>query len=267
MKRRLDLSKARVLITGGGSGLGRQLALQSAQLGATVIIWDLDKSAAERVAVEITKAGGVATAQAVDVSNRSAIAKAAPLAGKVDVLINNAGVVSGDWFENISPEAIERTYRVNVLPLYWMTQTFLPQMREQNYGCVVTIASAAGLIGVAKQTDYSASKFAAVGFTESLRAELRSAHSTVNTLTVCPFYIDTGMFEGVQTRFPLLLPILKQEVVAAKILRGIQRGKAQLVLPPFARMTPLMRILPVRAFDKVADFLGVNKTMEHFRGR
>lgn len=267
MSHAVTLRGARVLITGGASGLGRQMALQAAADGSDVVIWDLSKPGADAVAAEIVSAGGTASVQVVDVSDRTAVNAAAKKAGAIDVLINNAGVVSGAWFAQMTPEAIERTYRVNVLSLYWMTQAFLPGMRERNRGCVVTIASAAGLIGVAKQTDYSASKFAAVGFMESLRAELRSDESAVNTLTVCPFYIDTGMFEGVQTKFPLLLPILHEAEVAAKILRAVQRGKAMLVMPKFAALTPWMRILPVRAFDRVADFLGVNKTMEHFRGR
>ena len=79
------------------------------------------------------------------------------------------------------------------------------------------IASAAGLVGVARQTDYSASKFAAVGFTESRRNELRAEGSRVRTLVVCPYYIDTGMFEGVHSRLPWLLPVLRQEEVAEEV--------------------------------------------------
>ena len=94
---------------------------------------------------------------------------------------------------------------------------------------VVTVASAAGLVGVARQTDYSASKHAAVGFAESLRAELRKAGSAVRSLVVCPFYIDTGMFAGAPTTVPWLLPM--------------------------------------RAFDAVMDMLGVNATMDGFTGR
>ncbi|MGO1228309.1 MAG: SDR family NAD(P)-dependent oxidoreductase [Brachybacterium sp.] len=86
-----------------------------------------------------------------------------------------------------------------------MTRAFLPGMLEREHG---TIASAAGLAGVARQTDYSASKWAAVGFTESLRAELRADSSAVGTFVMCPFDIDTDMFEGASTKFPRLLPIL-----------------------------------------------------------
>jgi all-trans-retinol dehydrogenase (NAD+) len=140
-------------------------------------------------------------------------------------------------------------------------------MVERGRGTVVTVASAAGLVGVARQTDYSASKFAAFGFNESLRAELRAGRTGVNTLVVCPYYIDTGMFDGVRTRFPRLLPILKEEVVAAKVLDGIENGRRKLVLPPLVNLVPAARLLPVGTFDRLMDVLGINRTMDQFTGR
>jgi all-trans-retinol dehydrogenase (NAD+) len=243
------------------------MALQAAKRGSQVVIWDLDKERADRVCDEIRASGGSAEAFAVDITDRDAVDAVAVEVGDVDAVINNAGVVTGEWFLDAPPEKVERTYRVNVLALYWVTRAFLGVMVDRNRGCVVTIASAAGLVGVAKQTDYSASKFAAVGFMESLRAELRAQGTAVNTLTVCPFYINTGMFDGVQSKFPALLPILDEVIVAGQILDSMERGRATLVLPWFARTLPLVRLLPVRAFDRIADFFGINKTMEYFRGR
>lgn len=267
MNHKVALKGARALITGGASGLGRQLAVQAAAKGTHVIIWDMNLASAKKVVDEITRAGGSAEAHQVDITNREAVNKLALKVGAVDVLFNNAGVVSGDWFLDLDPVSIERTYNVNVLSLYWMTQAFLPAMVQANRGCVVTISSASGMLGVAKLTDYAASKFAAFGFMESLRSELRMKRSSVNTLTVCPHYIGTGMFDGVQTKFPWLLPILEEQKVAARILASIEKGKAQLVMPWFVNVIPVTRILPVRAFDVVTDFFGVNRTMDHFRGR
>ncbi len=267
MSYKVSLSGARALITGGASGLGRQLAIQAAAKGSHVIIWDMNLDAANKVVAEITGNGGTAEAHKVDITDLAAVNKLALEVGAVDVLFNNAGVVSGDWFLDLDPASIERTYKVNVLSLYWMTQAFLPAMVQANHGCVVTISSASGLLGVAKLTDYAASKFAAFGFMESLRSELRMKRSSVNTLTVCPHYIGTGMFDGVQTKFPWLLPILEEAKVAAKILASVEKGKAQLVMPKFVNVIPVTRILPVRAFDRVTDFFGVNRTMDHFRGR
>ncbi|MFZ0530641.1 MAG: SDR family oxidoreductase [Propionicimonas sp.] len=258
----VGIDGARLLITGGGSGLGRQLALQAAVRGARVEVWDLDAEAA-RATAEIT--GG--SHRRVDVSDSTAVAAAAEAAGPVDVLINCAGVVTGKPLLETSEAAIRRTFEVNTLALYWTTRAFLPGMRERDHGTVVTIASAAGLVGVARQTDYSASKWAAIGFTEALRAELRAAGSAVGTLVVAPYYIDTGMFAGVRTRVPLLLPILKEARVAGQILDAVASGRRQLVLPPLARTVPVMRALPVRAFDLMVDLFGINQTMDHFVGR
>ena len=267
MNYKVSLNGSRVLVTGGASGLGRQLAMQSAAKGAHAIIWDLNLDAAKKVAEEIKAAGGSAEAHQVDVTNRDSVNALAVQVGAVDVLFNNAGVVSGDWFLDLDPASIERTYRVNVLALYWVTQAFLPAMVQSNRGCVTTISSASGMLGVAKLTDYTASKFAAFGMMESLRSELRMKGSSVNTLTVCPHYIGTGMFDGVKTKFPWLLPILDERKVAAKILRSVEKGKAMLVMPKFVHVIPIVRALPIRWFDKITDFFGVNRTMDDFRGR
>ena len=253
------------LVTGGGSGLGRQLCRQAAARGARVIVWDLDGDAAAKTAELITSAGGAAGHQQVDVTDTVAVAAAAAEAGPVDVLVNCAGVVTGKPLLEASDAQIRRTFDVNVLGLYWTTRAFLPGMLARDSGTIVTIASAAGLVGVARQTDYSANKWAAVGFTESLRAELRGTR--VSTLVVAPYYIDTGMFAGVRTRFPLLLPILREAAVATKVLDSIQAGREQLMLPPLVRVLPVLRVLPVGAFDAVLNLFGINRSMDHFVGR
>lgn len=267
-KRGTALHGSRVLITGAGSGIGRLMALGAAQRGASeVIVWDLSAERAEAVKAEIEVSGGTASVGIVNVADRAAVAAAAKATGPIDVLINNAGIVTGSDLLDATDEAIIRTFEVNTLALYWTTRAFLPAMQERDRGVIVTIASAAGLVGVAKQTDYSASKFAAFGFTESLRNELRARGSRVSTVLVAPYYINTGMFDGVATKFPRLLPILDQDVVARRVLDAIERGSQQLIMPRLARFMPVARILPVRAFDRVMDFFGINRTMDHFAGR
>jgi all-trans-retinol dehydrogenase (NAD+) len=267
MYRGTRLRGARILITGGASGIGRLMALEAARRGAEVIIWDLSEEGGTAVAAEIVGSGGLASSYQVDVTDADHVREVARQTGDVDVVVNNAGVVSGQPLLEASEEALRRTLEVNTLALYWVTRAFLPGMIQRRGGTVVTIASAAGLIGVARQTDYSASKFGALGFTESLRAELRADGHGVGTLVVCPYYINTGMFDGVETRFPFLLPILEEHDVALKVIDGIESGREQIILPPFARLVPLMRFLPTRAFDRVADFFGINKGMDHFVGR
>jgi len=245
-----SLSGARVIITGAASGIGRRMADFARARGAEVVGWDLRGSDID-----------------VDVTDSAAVDAAVAASGPVDVLINNAGVVSGQRLLESSEAQIRRTFEVNVLAHFWTSRAVLPGMIERGRGKIVTIASAAALLGVARQTDYAASKWAAFGFAESLRAELRKDGSPISTLVVAPYFIDTGMFAGVRTRFPLLLPILQERDVARRVLDAIESGRQQLILPPFARLTPLLRVLPPIAFDAVTDFLGINQTMDEFTGR
>ena len=268
MKRGTTIDGARVLITGAGSGIGRLMALDAAARGAAeILIWDLSADSGDAVRDEITAAGGQARSFEVNVADSAQVETVAERTGPVDILINCAGIVTGKKLLDADADAIRRVYDVNTLALYWTTKAFLPGMLERDRGAVVTIASAAGLTGVARQTDYSASKWAAVGFTESLRSELRAEGSRVGTLVVCPFYINTGMFDGVRTKFPRLLPILEETDVSTRVLDAIESGREQLVMPPLVRLVPGVRLLPTRAFDTVMDFLGVNQTMDHFTGR
>ncbi len=266
-----QLLGSRVLITGAGSGIGRLMALEIAQRGGLPILWDIDGASLGRLVCELNELGATEfSTAAVDISDRGqveAAAAAALAAGPVDIIINNAGVVSGKALLELSDEEIEKTFGVNTLSLFWTTRAFLPSMIARKRGHIVTIASAAGTIGVSKLTDYSASKFAAFGFDESLRVELRQQASSIKTTIVCPYYIDTGMFKGVKTRFSALLPILDEEQVATKIIKAIEGDRARLYMPPLVYLVPLLRMLPPRLFDRIANILGINVSMDAFKGR
>ncbi len=270
--RRTPVRGAVVLVTGAASGIGALVAVQAAHRGArAVVLWDLDLPAAQDVATRVQAAGATCLAQRVDLRDAQEVEAAGRVVlerlGRVDVLVNSAGVVTGRRFEDLSEEDVARTFDVNVLALYRVVRCFLPGMRTRDRGCVVTIASAAGLVGVARQTDYSASKFAAVGFMESLRSELRRSGSHVRTLVVAPYYVSTGMFAGVRTRVPLLLPVLEPERVASQVLDSVERGDARRILPWFANAVLLVKALPVPVADAVTDLFGISTTMDTFTGR
>jgi all-trans-retinol dehydrogenase (NAD+) len=265
-----ELAGRRVLITGAASGLGLLLSRKVTAAGAHCVMWDVNGSALEAARRDLEAAGRSVESDVCDLSSRTAIEAAAARVlgnGPVDVLVNNAGVVTGKTVLDATPAEIERTFAVNVLALFWTTRAFLPAMIAQDRGHVVTIASAAGIVGIAKMTDYCASKHAAVGFDESLRLELRRQRSRVRTTVVCPFYVNTGMFAGVRTRFPRLLPILDPERVTDRIMDGIRYDVPRIVLPPIVRSTWLGRLLPTAAFDRIMDVLGVNHSMDEFTGR
>jgi all-trans-retinol dehydrogenase (NAD+) len=140
-------------------------------------------------------------------------------------------------------------------------------MVERRRGHLVTIASASGLIGVAKLADYSASKWAAIGFDESLRVELKRLAPEVRTTVVCPYYVNTGMFTGVKSRFSWMMPILEEAHVVRRIVEAIERDRRRVVMPWPVFLLPLMRLLPIPLFDALANFLGVNVSMDEFVGR
>lgn len=265
------IQNSRALITGGASGIGRLMALRLAAKGAHVILWDIHETNLLNVEREIRSAGGRVSTYVCNLADRDAIQRTAGLvrkdAGGVDILINNAGVVSGKNFLECTDAQIDLTVRVNILAVMWTTKAFLPDMIANNRGHVVTISSAGGLLGVSRLADYSASKFAVFGFDESLRMELRRLRSKVRTTIVCPFYIRTGMFDGVKTRVPWLLPILKPEYAARRIVDAIERDKPRLIMPRLVYTVGPLRILPVRVFDAIASILGVNHSMDDFRER
>lgn len=258
-----------VLITGAASGIGRRLAHELAARSARIVAWDIDRAGLDKLLAELPGSGHYA--DKVDVSDpdqvREAAARVRDKVGSVHVLVNNAGVVSGKKLLEVDEDRIRKTFGVNTLALFWTTRAFLPDMIARDEGHVVTVASAAGLVGVKGLVDYSSSKFAAVGFDEALRMELADTAPGVKTTVVCPFFIDTGMFEGAQTRFAWLLPILKEQNVARSIVRAIEHNQQRVVLPGTVNLIPPSRMLPVGLFDRLASFLGVNAAMDHFRGR
>ena len=262
---------AHVLITGAACGLGRLMALDAVRRKARVALLDRDPEGLDRVCAELRLLGGDVSAFVVDLADRAALqavcAQVLATRGGVDILINNAGIVSGQPLLETSDEAIERTFQVNTLAHFWTVRAFLPGMLARGTGHIVTLASVAGLAGTSRLSDYCASKFAAVGFDESLRVELKRLGSPVRTTVVCPFFIDTGMFDGASTRFPWLLPILQPDYVVRRIMKAVEGNRSRLVLPRFILALPVARALPPWLFDVVLRVLGVNRSMDHFRGR
>jgi all-trans-retinol dehydrogenase (NAD+) len=269
---KFDIRNKNIVITGASSGIGELMTLMFARRGAKVAIWDISGRGAE-LSDKINKKYGKDTTfhYIVDVTDRETVRQVAKetldnFGGRVDVVINNAGIVSGKEILDIPEEKIIKTFEVNSIAPFWVTRAFLGQMLERDTGYIVTVASAAGLVGVAKQTDYSASKFAAVGFMQALRSELRKRKSGVKTLVVCPTYIDTGMFDGVSPMSPLI-PIMKKDFVARKIVSGIINGKERLILPRIVGLMPFISGFPLKLADKIYGAFKINDSMDDFKGR
>ena len=260
-----------VLLTGAASGIGRLMAQKMGAQGARLILWDVNRRGLEETGKLLKDAGVTAHTYVCDLSSRVAIRETAAQTlaecERVDILVNNAGIVSGRNILDLTEEQIIRTFEVNTLALYWTSKAFLPGMIERKNGHIVTVSSAGGICATARMTDYCASKFAAFGFDDALRVELKRNHFPIHTTVVCPFYLDTGMFRGVKTRFGFLLPILKPDYVANRIVSAVANRKHRLVMPKFVLTAFLSRVLPVPVFDWIMDFLGVSKSMDEFTGR
>lgn len=226
------------LVTGGGGKLGRLIASKLSKLGAVIVIWDIDQLGINATIKMIRNNGGNCFGYNVDISKREEIYKAADAIrsdfGDITILVNNAGVVSGRAFLDTPDHLIERTFNVNILAHFWTTKTFLPAMLERDHGHIVTIASLAGHTALAKLVDYSSSKFAAVGFDEALRLELKLLGNNVQTTCISPYLIhSTGMFDDAIARY---VPKLAPEYVANRIVFAIQRNERMAVIPRYLQL-------------------------------
>ena len=266
------LAGKNVLITGAGSGIGRLMALEAAAESANVVMIDLNAENLAAVERALQPFPGRSAGFTCDISNREAVAAVSGTVkeqfGPIDVLINNAGIVIGKPFVDLSIDEMRRTMDVNYWGHVYFTRQFLPGMIARGRGNIVNVASSAGMLGMVNLSDYSASKFADVGFSEALRRELKSGgHTGITITSVCPYVIDTGMFRGFR---PLLFnPILKPEAVAGAVMQAIRKNRPYVIKPFF--MVQAMRLLkvltPTRLFDWILDVTGGSKAMSAFKGR
>ncbi|NBJ08987.1 SDR family NAD(P)-dependent oxidoreductase [Alistipes sp. Z76] len=260
-----------VLITGGASGIGRIMGRMALERGARKLaIWDIDEEKMAATAAEFGSLGSVATYK-VDVSDHEAVeaayARTRAECGDVDILVNCAGIVTGNrTFDRQTVRDIERTMTVNATAPMVLALQALPDMIARDHGHICNIASAAGMISNPKMSVYVASKWAVIGWSDSVRIELRQARSRVRVTTVAPYYIDTGMFDGVRSR---IFPILDPEATARKILRAIERDKDFRGIPwGFHFIRFWQGVLPTSWFDTIfGGWFGIFSAMDGFTGR
>ncbi|MDJ0377325.1 SDR family oxidoreductase [Cryobacterium sp. PH31-L1] len=270
---------ARVLITGAAMGMGRLYAERAVAEGAkTLILWDRDGAtlaATTAILNDLSNGRTTIAPYVVDIADLGAIAQTAQRVrtevGDPDVVINNAGIVRGKYFwEHDNGADTRPTMQINALAPMYIAREFLPEMIAS--GCresrIVNIASAAGTLSTPRMSVYAASKAALIGWSDSLRLELvQQGHGQVKVTTVCPSYINTGMFEG--ARGPLLTPLMTPEYVVDRVWRAMLAGKPQLLLPWTVNLSKVLRgVLPLAAWDAVAGrVFGVYRSMDRWVGR
>jgi all-trans-retinol dehydrogenase (NAD+) len=266
-----DVKGKIVVITGGAMGMGRLLSIKFAQDGARLVLIDLNKEALEKTAAEFKKTGTEVHTYICDITDRKKVYEMAAdvhkKIGKIDVLVNNAGVVWGSPFVEADDEKLFKTIDVNVNAVMWMMKAFLPDLYEKKTGHVINIASAAGLMGVVNLSAYCASKFAVVGMTEAIRQETKKKGlKDVKFTTVCPSFVATGMFEGVKP--PKMTKWLTPEQMVDKIYAAFKKDAPLIREPLMVKFVPLIKsILPVNSFDRISHLLGTSRSMEKWVGR
>lgn len=259
-----------VLITGAGHGLGLETARQFAEQGAHVLISDRDPDRVSAAVQELARDGLQTTGYVMDVTDAADVRlvreRILRERGKVAVLVNNAGIVSGGEFTWVSLEQHLATMDVNANGPMIVTHTFLPDLESHQEAALVNIASASGLIALPNAASYAASKWAVLGFTDSLREELRlSGRDHVTVTAVCPSYIATGMFHGV--RVPWLVPLLTPQWLAGRIVRCVRKKREQLLAPSLVALLPLAKATwPRFLFRRLLSFLGVYQSMHGWQG-
>ena len=268
-ERRFDFSGRSVLVTGGSRGLGLELARELIVEGARVAICARDAEELERARQDLAARGGHVLAIPCDVTDRDAVngmvAHVVAELGDLDVLVNNAGTIVVGPLEVLTHDDFEDAMRTNFWGPLHTILAVLPEMRRHRSGRIVNIASIGGKLAVPHLAPYSASKFALVGLSEGLRAELIGAGIIVTT--VCPGLMRTGSprnatFKGHHRAeyawFSIsdALPIASMDATRAarQILAACKRGDAEIVLSIPAKLARVTHALFPRP---IAGLLGL----------
>lgn len=267
----MKFKDANVLITGGASGIGKIMGRMALEKGAScLIIWDINPANIESTVKELEKYGKV-KGYVADVSDNDMVTgtyeRVCSECGDIDILINCAGIVtSNKTFDRMTTDEITRTININTIAPMLVAHAVLPGMISRDRGHICTITSAGGMLSNPKMSVYAASKWGATGWSDSVRIELHDMKSKVRITTVAPYYIDTGMFDGVKSR---IIPILKPEYVARKVIGAIEKDTDFKGIPfGFHFIRFWQAILPTKIFDFLfGELFGIYHAMDGFTGR
>ncbi|XP_077208476.1 epidermal retinol dehydrogenase 2-like isoform X2 [Paroedura picta] len=260
-----------VLITGSANGIGKQMALNFAQLGAILVLWDIDEEGNKETAALAERKGALAVyTYKCDCGKREEVYAVADQVkkevGDVNILINNAGIVSGKNFLDIPDNKMDEVLDVNFKAHFWTCKAFLPSMIACNRGHLVSIASEAALTGVNKLSDYCASKGAVIRLMETIAFELQAAGKKgIKTTIVCPYFVNTDLIFGIKTQ-SCLPPILDVENAGRAIVDGIRKDKFYLFPLRNLAFVVLKVFLPRKALFLLAEYSGMYESMADYKG-
>jgi len=211
------------IVTGGGRGIGKAIAVELAKNGADIVIASRDKKEMNSAAKEITALGRKALTVKTDVTKltniKNMVKKTVKELGKIDILVNNAGILFHGPFEEIKHEQIDATVNVNLVGLMHVTREVISELKKQKEGLIINISSVAGKEGYVDLAVYSATKFGVIGFTESLAGELEDEN--IRVYAICPTATQTKMWEQISDQPAAHVP----EDVALEIIHLIKNRK------------------------------------------
>ena len=265
-----------VLVTGAAMGMGRLFAERAvAEHARSVVLWDVNEAALNETLATMETGSSAVSGYIVDLGDPEQVRVTAEAVladlGEIHVLINNAGVVRGNKFfwETDSVRDTKLTIDVNTLAPMYVAREFLPTMVASAQECrLVNLASAAGFTPNPRMAAYAGSKWAVIGWSDSVRLELKQAGiDHVKVTTVCPYYVNTGMFDGAKSA--PLLPILEPTDVVEESWQGMCSGSSFVIMPRTVVLSEVLKgLVPIGVRDFIADnIIGVYHTMEDFTGR
>ncbi|MGY1605311.1 SDR family oxidoreductase [Geodermatophilus sp. SYSU D00815] len=225
------LAQQVVVITGAGSGIGRETARTFAQRGASVVVAARSRTALDSLAAEVQRLGGRCRPVVTDVGEYAQVEALAGTAveafGRIDTWVNNAAVSTYGTVAQMTPEELRRVVEVDLLGHVYGSKAALPHLEAAGGGVLVNVSSALARRGVALQAAYCAAKHGVVGFSEALRTELRHAGSEVAVVDVLPSSINTPLFRHARSRLGVqpmpIPPVYEPRVVAAAIVAVAER--------------------------------------------
>jgi len=236
----LDYSGKVVVITGASSGIGEQSAEEFAKLHGDIILVSRNEEKLQDIAKRLSKYHTKVFVHTCDVSKKDQVEAMGKIIlekfGTVDVLVNNAGFGIHNIVNEITIEEMESQIMTNFFGMMYCTKTFLPKMLEQRSGHIVNVASVAGSIGIPGMASYCASKFAMLGFSESLYHELKG--TGVGITVVSPIMVRTNFFNhksfGNMPRYSATS--LSSKTVANAVVRAASSPRLEIVVPQFVRL-------------------------------